>query len=128
MRFGYKGAALAGMAEVLSSVVTGMPHCSRLLGMAGPDFSTPRHLGHFFIVIQPTRFVPEQIYDAAMHSYLLDLRNQPSRPGTHVMAPGDREWAVEAERLVKGIPIHSALETAFAQLADQLHIPRLENR
>lgn len=126
LRYGYKGAALASMAEVLSAVMTGMPHCSQLLGMAGPDFSAPRHLGHFFIVIDPKRFVSAYLYDAAMRAYLSDLRAQPARPGTQVMAPGDREWAIEAQRLEHGIPISEPLWKEFDRLADRFHIRRLE--
>jgi ureidoglycolate dehydrogenase (NAD+) len=124
--YGYKGAALASMAEVLSAVLTGMPHCSRLLGMAGPDFSTPRHLGHFFIVIDPQRFVSPERFRLAMATYLQDLRSQPARPNTRVMAPGDREWAIEAERARLGIPISAPLAEAFDVLADQLGIARFD--
>jgi len=126
-RFGFKGAALAAMAEVLSAVMTGMPHCGRLLGMAGPDFSTPRHLGHLFLVIDPKRFVSAEVYEAGMHAYLNDLRSQPSRPGTCVLAPGDREWVVQAQRIEHGIPLSEPLVQAFDELADRLGIPRLQD-
>jgi LDH2 family malate/lactate/ureidoglycolate dehydrogenase len=42
------------------------------------------------------------------------------------MAPGDREWAVEAERVEYGIPISEPLAQAFDELADRLSIPRLQ--
>ncbi len=128
LRFGYKGAALASMIEVLSAVVTGMPHCSQLLPMAGPDFSTPRHLGHFFIVIDPHRFSSPERYTAAMACYLHDLRSQPAHPGAPVMAPGDREWAIEADRTLHGIPLSAPLGEAFDDLADTLHVARLPRR
>ena len=123
MRFGYKGAALAGLAEILSAILTGMPYCSQLPGMAGPDFSTPRHLGHFFLVIDPKRFVSKEIYDLAIREYLADLRGQPARSDNRVMAPGDREWAVEVERCEQGIPVAASLQANFAELAGRLHIP-----
>jgi len=126
VRYGYKGAALASMAEVLSAVMTGMPHCNRLLSMAGPDFSTPRHLGHFFIVIDPKRFVSTELYNAAMCAYLSDLRTQCARAGKQVLAPGDREWAIEARRREQGIPIPKALNHDLNQLADRLHISRIQ--
>jgi len=126
IRYGYKGAALASVAEILSAVMTGMPHCSRLLSMAGPDFSTPRHLGHFFIVIDPARFIPTAIYEAAMRAYLSDLRSQPTREGGKLMAAGDREWQVEAERREHGIPISESLAQGFDKLAAELHITRLQ--
>lgn len=124
--YGFKGAGLASMAEILSAVLTGMPFCSRLLPMIGPDFSTPRRLGHFFIVIDPERFVPLQFYQNAMANYLSTLRSQPARPGKKVMAPGDREWAVERERSEQGIPIPAPLWREFEHLADRLSIPRLQ--
>jgi len=122
VQYGYKGAALASVAEVLSSVMTGMGQCGRLLPMTGPDFSTPRHLGHFFIVLDPLRFVSADLYEAGMNAYLTDLRSQPARSGKRVMAPGDREWAVEAQRRRDGIPVSSSLEREFKALADQLSI------
>jgi LDH2 family malate/lactate/ureidoglycolate dehydrogenase len=123
--YGYKGAALASMVEVLSAILTGMPYCNQLLGMLGPDFSTPRRLGHFFIVIDPCRFVSSDVYNSAMAAYLSDLRSQESRPGRKVMAPGDREWEIEDDRRALGIPIGDQLKIDLDELADQLRIDRL---
>lgn len=125
VRYGYKGAALASMIEILSAVLTGMPHCSRLLAMAGPDLSSHRRLGHFFIVIDPARFVAPEIFQAAMTLYLADLRSQHGRSNMKVMAPGDREWAVEEERRQNGIPIGEQLSIDLDALADSLQIDRL---
>jgi ureidoglycolate dehydrogenase (NAD+) len=125
-QFGYKGAGLAAMAEVLSAVLTGMPHCSRILPMAGPDLSTPRHLGHFFIVIDPRRLVSPEVYDRGMRGYLSDLRGQPARASRRVMAPGDREWSVEEQRREHGIPLSEPLRREFEELAERLRIPPLK--
>ncbi len=125
-QYGYKGAGLAAMAEILSAVLTGMPHCSRILPMTGPDLSTPRHLGHFFIVIDPRRLVSPETYDRGMLSYLGDLRDQPARADRRVMAPGDREWSVAEQRGEHGIPISEPLRREFDELADRLRIPRLK--
>ena len=70
VRFGYKGAALASMVEVLTSVLTGMPHCAQIPAMGGPDFTTRRKLSHYFIVIDPARYVSEEVYKACMREYL----------------------------------------------------------
>lgn len=126
IRYGYKGAALASMVEVLSAIITGMPHCSRLPGMAGPDLSTHRRLGHFFIVIDPHRFVSREIYSVAMEAYLRDLRTQAARQGMKVMAPGDREWLVEEDRQRQGIPVADHLKIDLDELADSLGIERLQ--
>jgi LDH2 family malate/lactate/ureidoglycolate dehydrogenase len=40
--FGFKGAGLAGLAEILSAVLSGMRLSHELAPMTGPDFATPR--------------------------------------------------------------------------------------
>jgi LDH2 family malate/lactate/ureidoglycolate dehydrogenase len=122
MAYGYKGAALASLMEVLSAVMTGMAHCGALLPMVGADMSTPRRLGHFFIVIDPQAFVSRGVYDRGMEAYLSDLRSRAGKPGTRVMAPGDREWAEEARRLEHGIPMSHALVAEYAEIADKFGI------
>lgn len=122
MIYGYKGAALASMMEVLSAVMTGMAYCGALLPMVGADMSTPRRLGHFFIVIDPQAFVTREAYDRGMAAYLGDLRSRDARPGRAVMAPGDREWVEEARRLASGIPMSPALIAEYAEIADKFGI------
>lgn len=125
-RYGYKGAALASMVEVLSAVLTGMPHCSRLLGMAGPDFKTHRCLGHFFLVIDPDRFVSREVYRRGMLAYLSDLRSQVGRSDTaKPMAPGDREWSTEKERQSLGIPVAHQLKADLDSLAAELGVENI---
>jgi ureidoglycolate dehydrogenase (NAD+) len=123
-RFGYKGAGLAAMIEVLSAALTGMGHCTRLLPMAGPDMSTPRRLGQYYIVIDPDAFVPRAVYEAGITGYLTDLRATPAKPGARVMAPGDREWDCAAERGAAGIPMAPALREEFIQIARDLGLDK----
>ena len=109
--FGYKGAGLAGLATILSAVLTGATLDHELIPMfRTDDFKTPRNLGHVCIALDPDRFVGRKAYDEAMARYLSALRATPARPGQQVMAPGDREWATEAARMRDGVPID--LETA----------------
>jgi len=125
MLYGHKGAGLASMIEVLCAIMTGSPYCSTLPAMKGPDFSTPRRMGHFFLAIDYRRFVSPQIYEAGMHAYLRDLRSQPSKPGKKVMAPGDREWLVQETRRRLGIPVMRQLRMELDHLADILSIQRI---
>ena len=67
--------------------------------------STPRNLGHVCLALDPARFAGQDAYDAAMIRYLAALRGSSARAGEQVMAPGDREWAVETERLRNGVPV-----------------------
>lgn len=107
--FGFKGAGLAGLVTILSAALTGSTLDHLMIRMAETDdFQTPRHLGHFCLAIDPDRFAGRALYDAAMTRYLADLRASAAREGENVMAPGDREWAVEAERRHAGIPVDPA--------------------
>lgn len=124
--FGFKGAGLAGMAEVLSATLTGMIHGFRMLPMSGGDMSTPRGVGHFLLVMRPDAFAEREVYDRGMLDYLEDLRAQPALQGREVLAPGDREWACQARRDAEGIPLDSANVAAYAELAEQLGVAPLE--
>ena len=115
--YGYKGAGLAALCEVLSAALTGMGFSHQLLSMAGPDYTTRRHLGHFFLVMKLQAFLDPRLYWLQMSGYLQDLRGQQATAGKHVMAPGDREWAEERDRLASGIPIDHAVQAEFAELA-----------
>ncbi|CAO3428734.1 Ldh family oxidoreductase [Azospirillum endophyticum] len=104
--YGFKGAGLAGLVTLLSAVLVGGSLDSRCIPMTGTDdIATPRNIGHFCLAIDPARFVGREAYDALITQYLADLRGAPARPGKMILAPGDREWAVEAERRRDGIPI-----------------------
>ncbi len=116
--FGFKGAGLAGMCEVLSSALTGMAFSNHLLNMGGPDYTTRRHLGHFFLVMKPEAFINPDVYREQMAGYLTDLRAQPARPETRIMAPGDREWTEETVRLKTGIPLDHIVWAEFVELAE----------
>lgn len=115
--FGYKGAGLAGLAEILSAVLSGMKLSPELAPMGGPDFTTPRGLGAFVLALNPSAFVDDDIFRDGMKRYLLALRGSPARAGESVLAPGDREWIEAERRAVHGIPIDPATEEAFKRIA-----------
>jgi LDH2 family malate/lactate/ureidoglycolate dehydrogenase len=109
--YGYKGAGLAGLATLLSAVLVGAPLDADVIPMfATGDFSTPRQLGQFCLAIDPERFAGRALYEQAITRYLQQLRGSPARAGDAVLAPGDREWAITAERQRTGIPLDA--ETA----------------
>ncbi len=121
--FGFKGAGLAGLVEILSAVLSGMKVSPEILSMGGPDFSTPREMGAFVLTIAPEAFLPADEFAGGMQRYLEQLRTSKPRAGGEVMAPGDREWREEAHRARSGVPIDPATEAAFRQLATRYEIP-----
>ncbi|KKB08226.1 Ldh family oxidoreductase [Devosia chinhatensis] len=105
--YGYKGAALAGVATLFSALLTGTTLDPDFIPMYGTaDISTPRNMGHFILVIDPDKFAGRAAFAHAITHYLSSLRASPARPGGGpVMAPGDREWQVMAERERDGVPL-----------------------
>lgn len=104
--YGYKGAALAGVATLFSALLTGTTLDPDFIPMyGGDDISTPRNMGHFVLVIDPDKFAGRAVFAAAIASYLDALRGSAARAGGRVMAPGDREWEEMDRRRHDGIPL-----------------------
>jgi ureidoglycolate dehydrogenase (NAD+) len=107
--FGYKGAALAGVATLFSALLTGTTLDSDFIPMyggPGGDISTPRNMGHFVLVIDPDKFVGRELFGTMITRYLASLRGAAVRDGAErVMAPGDREWEEMARRRRDGVPV-----------------------
>ncbi len=113
--YGYKGAGLAVMVDLLCSAFTGMLHGARLPSFSGDHVTWPARLGHFFIIFDTNAFQPQQAFASRVVEFLTDLRAQPARPGESVKAPGDPEWAALADRTANGLPIDAA---TWASLGD----------
>lgn len=120
--FGYKGAGLAGLAEILSAALTGMGLGFELAPMAADDLSLPRGLGAFVLAIDPGAFIDRPAFDAAMTRYLERLRASAAMPGASVLAPGDREWAEERRRS-GGIPLDPSTVAELRGLAERTGVP-----
>ena len=104
--YGYKGAALAGVATLLSAVLMGTTLDPDFIPMVGAqDISTPRNMGHFVLAISPDHFAGRAVFEAGMARYIESLRNATARPGEHIMAPGDREWQEADLRKAQGLPV-----------------------
>ena len=115
--FGYKGAGLAGLVEILSAVLTGMTSSLDMLTMVGGDLTTPRKMGAFVLAIRPDAIIDAASFEGGMQRYLETLHASPAKAGGTVLAPGDREWAEAARREAHGVPIDPATERAFQELS-----------
>ena len=103
--FGYKGAGLAGMAEVLGGVLPGMRLSAEQDGLALGDTK----LGHFVMAIDPTLFMTLEAFGIRLQSYIAQFSSQ---PGTY--AAGGPEWERRRKREAEGVPLPPGL---FEELA-----------
>ena len=119
--FGYKGAGLATVIDLLCSAFTGMQHGATI--KATVPGAQPIFIGHFFLVLHPASFQLLELFDERIGAFLRHLRGQPAAAGEKVMAPGDPEKAEAAQRARDGIPIDRVTWRALIKLADELHCP-----
>ena len=119
--YGYKGAGLAGLVEILSAPLCGMDLSTDLVPMYAASTGQPRAMGGFALAINPDAFVSPEIYAAILVRYLANIRAAVPADGAtgRPMAPGDREWAVETERLKNGVPVDPDSVAAFKTLSEK---------
>jgi LDH2 family malate/lactate/ureidoglycolate dehydrogenase len=98
--FGYKGAAVAGIAEVLGGVLSGMRLSFEQDGKALGDSV----MGHFLMAIDPTLFMSLEDFSTRLSQYIAAFRAQ---PGTY--AAGGPEWEKRRRREAEGIPLPPGL-------------------
>ncbi len=94
--------------------LTGMKLSFDIASMGGPNFSTPRGMGAFVLALKPEAFLERANFDDAMRRYVDTLRGSAARDGARVMAPGDREWQVAAQRVRDGVALDPATRKSFA--------------
>ncbi len=124
--FGYKGAGLAGLSEILSTALGDAPLSFEIPPMISDDMKTPRRLGAFVLALDPEAFSGAEIFRAVISRYLDAIRRSACAPGETVMAPGDREWAEAARRRAKGIKLDTTTLDLLARFAGEHEISPLK--
>lgn len=105
----HKGYGLAIALDILSGVLTGSGFATGVKSLV-QQWREPQHVGHFFIAIDPTRFLPWEEFSARMKACFQILRGaQRINPETNILIPGDAEAALEKERRVQGIPLEGKI-------------------
>lgn len=102
--YGHKGYGLALAIELLCGPLNGNPYGPQITPMYG-ELDRPRHLGAFFIVIDPLRFAGGALLAHSIEQMARDLAAQPGQP----LLPGDPELRAQDERRAAGIPLAAGL-------------------
>lgn len=114
---GYKGQGLAMMVQILSCLFTAMPLDHQLDHLDTGSFEQGRRIGHFFLAIDPSRFVDRQAFERGIAELVSAVRGTPARQGQEVLVPGDPQARCARERVAGGIPMNP--EEAEAFLAEE---------
>ncbi len=137
-RYGYKGAGLAGMIDIMSAALTGMRLGFEQDGTALGDTLTgmrlgfeqdgtalgDTELGHIVIAIDPGLFGDAADAAERVAAYIRAAAAL-SGDGRVVQAAGGPQWRHKAERDAHGIPIPAALRAELNQTAEGLGLPAL---
>ena len=87
----HKGYGLALAIDILSGVLTGAGFSAGVKSLV-QQWEEPQHIGHFFIVIDPVRFMTWEIFSERMRQLCDSMRGvPPADPETPVMIPGEPE-------------------------------------
>jgi ureidoglycolate dehydrogenase (NAD+) len=115
--YGHKGYALALMIELLCGPLNGNPYGPQI-GPMYEALTRPRHIGAFFIVIDPQRFAGGPTLAVTIEHLATALAAEPGSP----IMPGDPEIEVAAERIQRGIPIEPGLRAQIAEWSERLGV------
>ena len=106
---GPKGYGLAMVVEIFTALLTGAafgPHISKMYG----DYDKNRELGHFFMAIDPAKFVAADIFKSRLDQMMRELREAlPAGDTEQIFAPGDIEMKTVKEREQNGIPVPASI-------------------
>ncbi|MFD1064746.1 ureidoglycolate dehydrogenase [Oceanobacillus locisalsi] len=111
---GPKGYGLAMVVEIFTAMLTGAafgPHVSKMYG----EYDKNRELGHFFMAIDPSKFVSADIFTSRLDQMIEELRRTaPSSNTDRVYVPGEIETYTAQKREQEGIPLPDSV-LAFLQ-------------
>jgi LDH2 family malate/lactate/ureidoglycolate dehydrogenase len=118
---GYKGTGLALMVEILCAVLAGSAMLTEVGGLRVK--SRPMRVSHFFLAIDPARFLPMDEFTGRMQRLRDTVTgSQPAAGFDEVLIAGDPEWRMQAERLRDGIPVARGIWNELTQLAIRLNV------
>ena len=91
------------MVEILSSVLPSPRYAEELA-------REYRHVGHFFLALDPRPFRTEGAFADNIDALMDSLRaTEPENPACPVMVAGDPEWAASENRRHSGIPVSRSI-------------------
>ena len=112
----YKGYGLAMLVDILSGVLSGANFSKDV----GSDPAAPAGVGHWFLAINVSNFMPLDQFRARMDALANDLTASRKAPGaSRIYIPGEIEFETEMQRNREGIPIDVAGLQSLHQIAER---------
>ncbi len=122
---GAKGAALALAIEILSGVMSGAgsgPYVTSILENA----TEPANIGHWFVAIDPTRFIARPFYLTQLTRLLEELKANPlAQDVAQIRIPGERRAQLRRENMAAGVALPDDTIKLLNEWAAKLACPTL---
>ena len=118
LEYGHKGYGLALVVELLCGPLNGNLWGPQI-GPMYAELTRPRHIGAFFIVLDPMRFAGGPSFAATIEQMARALAAEPGE----VLMPGDPELAEEHRRRADGVPIEPGLRDEMRVWSERLKVP-----
>lgn len=122
---GHKGYGLATMVEIFSAAFQSGAFLHDLLGIDKEGKKRPFMVGHFFMAIDISQFVPLEEFKNTTGSILRELRDSKKQPGQdRIYTAGEKEYYNTKRIQEEGIPIIPNLQKDFIYLVKELGLTK----
>ena len=83
----------------------------------------PMRVSHFFLAIDPARFLPRDQFEARMQMMRETVKSSRAAAGfDEVLIAGDPEWRSQEHRMREGVPISGGIWKELTALAERLNV------
>ena len=114
---GYKGFGYATVVEILCAALQNGPFLKALNGTDANGNKIPYPLGHFFIAIDPERFMGLEVFKKVTGGILRELRASKKAPGhDRIYTAGEKEHLAWLYRKEHGCPVPPSLQKVMIDL------------
>ncbi|MBN2651140.1 MAG: Ldh family oxidoreductase [Spirochaetales bacterium] len=120
---GFKGYGYATVVEVLSAALQDGQYLKDLNGFDENGKKIPYPLGHFFIAIDPAKFLGVDTFKKIAGNIMRDLRNSQKAPGADkIYTAGEKEYEAWQYRKEHGCPVPPVLQKQMVVLRDRFNL------
>jgi L-2-hydroxycarboxylate dehydrogenase (NAD+) len=120
---GYKGYGYAMVVEILSAALQDGSFLKDLNGYDEDHNPIPYPLGHFFVAIDPQRFMGVDIFKKIAGTICREVRSSQVAPSeTKIYTAGEKEHEAWLYRKEHGCPVPPSLQKSMIELRNQYHL------
>ena len=116
---GHKGYGLTLLIEILAGLLSSSPY----FGVGRDEVAAhvrEKGIGHFFMAIDPGRFMPLEMFKAAVAEMVEGIKASPRLPtADEILYPGELEARLREDRLESGIPLAVSTVEMLRALAQE---------